>query len=136
MKKLKFFLIAACIMFITSAEARSFFMCIRGYGFVVQADDNGQLCCARHAGGCPPGISMVFEVNADEYLLLSDNETDDDVTNHLVQNLDMAAAPPTPEEEAEVITQLEAALNAPGGVPLIYVAGNEFSPEQLSYLNN
>ncbi|MCB9044588.1 MAG: hypothetical protein H6550_00480 [Chitinophagales bacterium] len=47
----------------------------------------------------------------------------------------MYAAPPTPEEEADVITQLEAALNA-GSVPLICVAGNEFSSEQLSYLND
>lgn len=137
MTKLKILLIAACTMFITAVEARHFFICDSGgQGWTVVADASGRLCCWQPAGGCPANAPFAFEINCEDFGNLSDDETDDDVTMHIATNLDVFGAPPPPAIIDELTLQLETALNSATGVPLIYVAGNELSPEQYSYLTN
>lgn len=123
---------------VIGANAKAYFSCTssgQAYTFLVD-DVTGQWCCWKPAGGCPPGAPFVFEVDPDQYPRMLDEESDDDITNHIANHLIVSAtAIPSPSE----LESIENAVDAAGGlasVPVVYIAGDELSTEQLEYLHS
>ena len=135
MKTIKLLLFIVFVLAMNNASAKTWFSCTNsGQGYTFIEDANGNLCCWKPAGGCPPGAPFVFEAKPGAYDKLSDPETDDDITIHLRDNLDVMAAAPSQAIIDELTANLAAATEGGAVPPVIYVATDEFTVDQLNYM--